>query len=220
MEADEMEIKMAAYRNCSGMRYHQCRRCHGTFDEYVKPLQAPCQRFHPKKNLPESPVTAPLYHVLKKESMFEGSGKLMGVKTSIPSEEQAVPLAEKILENYGGLPKDAVLLKVEQVSLEQDNIKTETGEERYPQFTQVIDEQQINGAPVIGPGAEINICLGENGEILQIEKAWHHVEPAGEIPVISVTEAYEKLQKRDLLVVPQSSLEGVRISDLKTRLFC
>jgi len=168
-----------------------------------------------EKNLPESPVTAPWYTVIKKESIFEGSDKLMKVKTSIPTEEQAVPLAEKILENYGGLPKDAILLKVEQVSLEQYNVKTETVEERYPQFTQVIYEQQINGAPVIGPGAEINICLGENGEMLQIEKAWRHVESAGEISVISATEAYEKLQKRDLLVIPQSSLEGVRISDVK-----
>lgn len=168
-----------------------------------------------EKELPESPVTAPSYKVIQKESIFEGSQKIMDIKTSIPSEEESLTFAGKILDSYGGLPKDAVLIKVEQVYLEKYDVKTIAVEERYPQFTQVIYEQQINGAPVIGPGAEINICLGENGELLQIEKAWRYVEYAGEIPVISATEAYEKLRKRDLLVVPQSSLKGVKISDVK-----
>lgn len=168
-----------------------------------------------EKELPKSLATAPFYNVVKKESVFEGSPKLIEIKSSIPSENEAPIIAEKILLKYGGLPKDAVISKVEQVSMEKYNLKTETVEERYPQFSQVIYEQQINGAPVVGPGAEINICLGENGELLQIEKAWRHVEYAEEIPVISAAEAYEKLQKHDLLVVPQSSLEGVKISDIK-----
>lgn len=165
--------------------------------------------------LPNSLATAPSYNIVEKESVFEGSPKMMEIKTSIPSKNEAPIIAEKILMKYGGLPKDAVISKVEQVSMEKYNVKTETVEERYPQFTQIIYEQQIDGAPVVGPGAEINICLGENGELLQIEKAWRHVEYAEEIPVISAAEAYEKLQKHDLLVVPQSSLEGVKISDIK-----
>lgn len=168
-----------------------------------------------ENKLPESPVTAPQYKVVQKESVFKGSQKLMEVKPGIPSEKEAEELAEKILDTYGGLPKDANLAKVEQVFLEKYNTETKTVEERYPQFTQVIYEQQINGAPVIGPGAEINICLGENGEMLQIEKAWRHVEYAEEIPIISSAEAYEKLQKGDLLISPQSSLDGVRISGVK-----
>lgn len=168
-----------------------------------------------EKALPESPSSAPEYRIVVKDSVFEGSQKLMEVKTSIPSDGAAVRFAEKILDKYGGLPGDAVLVKVDQVSLETYNVKTGTVEERSPQFTQVIYGQQLNGSPVIGPGAEINICLGENGELLQIEKAWRHVEYAGEIPVISATEAYEKLKAHDLLVIPQSSLDGVKISDVK-----
>ena len=168
-----------------------------------------------EKELPKSLATAPYYNVVKKESIFEGSPKMMEIKTSIPSENEAPVIAEKILEKYGGLPKDAVLSKVERVSMEKYNVKTESVEARYPQFTQVIYEQQINGAPVVGPGAEINICLGENGELLQIEKAWRHVEYAEEIPVISAAEAYEKLQKRDLLEITQSSMAGLKISSVK-----
>jgi len=164
--------------------------------------------------LPESPATAPVYKVVRKESIFEGSQKVMEVKSSIPSEKEAVIFAEKILENYGGLPKDAVLSQVKQVYLGGYNLNSETVEEQYPQFTQVIYSQQINGSPVAGPGAEINIELGENGELLHIEKAWRHVEYGGEVPIISAAEAYEKLQKHELLEIPQSSFAGVKISDV------
>lgn len=168
-----------------------------------------------EKDLPAARATAPSYTVMKTESVFEGSEILMTVKENTPKKEEAAVIAEKILEQYGGLPDDAVLARVEQISLNQYNTKTQLVEEQYPQFTQVIYQQEINGAPVVGPGAEINICLGENGELLQIEKAWRHVEFAGDVPVISAAEAYEKLQERDLLVIPQSSLDGVRISDIK-----
>ena len=168
-----------------------------------------------EKELPKSLATAPFYNVIKKEAIYEGSPKVMEIKSSIPSENEAPIIAEKILEKYGGLPEDAVLSKVEQVSIEKYNVKTRTVEEKYPQFTQVIYEQIINGSPVTGPGAEINICLGKDGELLSIEKAWRHVEYTGEIPVISAAEAYEKLQNGDLLEITQSSMAGLKISDVK-----
>jgi hypothetical protein len=165
--------------------------------------------------LPESPATFPYYHVIKNESVFEGSPKVMEIKSGIPSEADAPGLAAKSLENYGGLPEDAVLTKVVQVFLEKYNVKTGMVEEKYPQFTQVIYEQRINGSPVVGPGAEINICLGKDGELLSIEKAWRQVRYSGEVPVISAVEAYEKLQKHDLMEKPQSSLAGITISHIK-----
>ena len=164
--------------------------------------------------LPDSPATAPVYNVVRKESVFEGSEKVMEVKPSIPSEDEAVIFAEKILADYGGLPDDAVLSQVKQVYLGGYNLNSETVEEQYPQFTQVIYTQQINGSPVAGPGAEINIELGENGELLHIEKAWRHVEYGGEVPIISAAEAYEKLQRHELLEIPQSSLSGITISEV------
>ena len=196
--------------------------CSGQYSSGVTPGKSTINNTTPlitdfilEKELPKSLATAPYYNVVKKESIFEGSPKIMEVKTSIPSENEAPLIAEKILEKYGGLPKDAVLSKVERVSMEKYNVKTESVEERYPQFIQVIYEQQINGAPVVGPGAEINICLGENGELLQIEKVWRHVEYAEEIPIISAAEAYKKLQNGDLLEITQSSMTGLKIFDVK-----
>jgi hypothetical protein len=164
---------------------------------------------------PDSPATAPVYNVVRKESVFEGSEKVMEVKPSIPSEKEAVIFAEKILADYGGLPEDAVLSQVKRVYLGGYNLNSGAVEEQYPQFTQVIYTQQINGSPVAGPGAEINIELGENGELLHIEKAWRDLEYDREVPIISAEEGFEKLKKGDLLEIPQSSLGGLIISEIR-----
>lgn len=165
--------------------------------------------------IPASPATAPMYRVVGKDSIFEGTPKSLDVKNSIPSETEAPALAEKALEKYGGLPNDAVLYKVERVTVKKYNTKTGVIEEESPQFTQVIYLQQINGTPVIGPGAEINIELGENGELLSIEKAWRYVEYAGEVNIITAAEAYEKLKKGEIITLTQSSPIGKIVTDIR-----
>jgi hypothetical protein len=178
-------------------------------------VQASAGDFLLENSLPDSPSTAPEYSVVKTDSVFEGSDRLFAVKNSLPSEKEAPAIATKILDKFGGLPEDAVLSHVEIVSMQKYNTETKTVEEQYPQFTQVIYNQQVNGSPVIGPGAEINICLGTDGELLQIEKAWRHLEYARDVPVISASDAFEKLKKQDLLVIPQSSLSGIKISEVR-----
>lgn len=177
--------------------------------------QASAGDFLLEKALPDSPATAPEYRVVKTDSVFEGSDRLFTVKPDLPSEDEAPAMAAKILEKYGGLPDDAILKHVETVSMQKYNTATGKTEEQYPQFTQVVYSQQVNGSPVIGPGAEINICLGPGGELLQVEKAWRHLEFSREVPVISSGDAFKKLKKHDLLVIPQSSLTGITISDVR-----
>lgn len=166
-------------------------------------------------NLPASPITAPAYKVIAKDSIFEDSPKSMEIKKNIPSETEAILLAEEVLKKYGGLPDDAVLSKVEQVAIKKYNLTSGIVEEQYPQWTQVIYEQNVRGMPVIGPGAEINIGLGENGEALFIEKAWRYLEYDNEVPVISAEQAFEKLKHGELLVTPQSSLIGLHITKIQ-----
>ncbi len=177
-------------------------------------LQASFSKFNMDTEFPASPATAPVFKVVEKEAFTIGSERLMAIKPSIPSEEEAPAMALKTLENYGGLPKDAVLHKVEQVHINKYNLTTESVEEQYPQWTLVIYEQQIQGMPVIGPGAEIWIALGDNGELLQIDKVWRTVEYSKEVPIITAEQAYERLNKGELLTRYQSPLEGIEISSI------
>jgi hypothetical protein len=178
-------------------------------------LQGSQNQFNLNTGFPESPKNAPMYRVIATDSIFEGSPKSMEIKTKIPSEAEAPAFAIRALEKYGGLPTDAVLYKSTAVYRNKYNLTTDTIEEKYPLRTQVIYLQQVNGAPVIGPGAEINIELGENGELLEIEKAWRSLEYAGDVPVISAEEAFEKLNRGELLVKYQSPLNEINISDIK-----
>jgi hypothetical protein len=163
--------------------------------------------------LPASPATVPLYRVVSVQKFSSGTGTSLTVKKEIPSLEEAPGLAEKALEKYGGLPVDAILEKTEQVFMKKYNLNTGTVEEQYPQYTRVAYSHYVNGFPVMGSG--IAVSLGENGELLDFSKDWSILEYAGEIPVISANEAFEKLQARDLLIPIQSSLDGYHITRVK-----
>ncbi|MFA4823617.1 MAG: hypothetical protein WC593_00515 [Methanoregula sp.] len=154
--------------------------------------------------LPASPATVPLYRVVSVQKFSSGTGASLTVKKQIPSLEEGSGLAEKALEKYGGLPADAVLERTEQVFMKKYNLKTGTVEEQYPQYTRVAYSQLVNGFPVMGSG--IAVSLGENGELLDISKDWSTLAYAGEIPVITAEEAWEKLNRQDLLIPLQCSI--------------
>lgn len=164
--------------------------------------------------LPVSPVTVPLYRIVSVDQYSSGTGTALMVKKEIPSVEEAPGLAEKALVAYGGLPADAVLERTEQVFMRKYNLMTETVEEQYPQYTQVMYRQYVNGSPVMNSG--LSVLLGEGGELLDISKDWSTLAPAGELPVISAEEAMEKLRARDLLRPVQCSLDGYHITRVQS----
>ena len=163
--------------------------------------------------LPASPATVPRYRVASVQKFSSGTGTSLTVKKHIPSIEEAPGLAEKILEDYGGLPADAVLEKTEQVFMKKYNLRTGMVEEQFPQYTQVIYYQYVNDSLVVN--SEISVSLGENGELLDISKDWSTLEYTGEIPVISVDEAFEKLNRQDLLIPLQCSILDYHISQVE-----
>lgn len=160
--------------------------------------------------LPVSPYAVPNYRVASVQKFSSGTGTALTVKKHIPSIEEAPGLAEKVLEEYGGFPADAVLERTEQVFMKKYNLKTGTVEEQYPQYTRVAYRQYVNGSPVMGSGIEVS--LGENGELLDISKDWSILEYTGEIPVISAEEAFEKLNRQDLLIPLQCCILGYHIT--------
>jgi hypothetical protein len=159
--------------------------------------------------LPAFPATVPEYRIVSVQKFSTGTGTALRVKDRIPSVSEAPGLAEQALEKYGGLPADAVIERTEQVFLKKYNLETETVEEQYPQYTRVSYRQYVNGSPVMSSG--ISVSLGENGEPLDISKEWCSLEYAGEVPVISAEEGFEKLRAGDLLIPLQCCLDRYRI---------
>jgi len=166
-------------------------------------------------SFPPSPETAAVYSVIGHTVFSFGGPEIMDIRENIPTEEEAPGLAEQALGQYGGLPGDAVLAGVEQVTVKQYNLATGAVEAEFPRYTAVTWRQQVADHPVVGPGAGITVGLGEDGEVLQVEKVWRLLEYDHEIPIISAVEAFEKLERRELVRLPQCSLDGLHISDIQ-----
>ena len=164
---------------------------------------------------PKSPESIPVYKIKSIDLIQNGNDEQsMMIRNTIPSASEAPPLAEKSLEMYGGLPSDAQLVDAVPRYQYKYNLTTMTTEEQYPWQTQVRYIQMLNGSPVIG--ATINLGLGENGEITSIVKAWPVYEYTGEMKIISVEKAYEKLMNHDTTEKLQGNLpEGTKINDIK-----
>lgn len=182
----------------------------------LAPIQGSLEKIVLETSFPKAPATVPLYTVESVDTIQESNEKLsMAIKNSIPTADEAPALAEKSLEAYGGLPKDASLINAIPLYRVKYNLATQTDEEKYPVRTQVRYIQKIDGYPVYKAG--ISLMLGENGEILDIYKHWIAAyKVSGEAPVISAEEGYEKLQNGETTAALQGNIpEGTRISDIE-----
>jgi hypothetical protein len=180
------------------------------------PMQGSMHTLELSADFPDVPDSVPVYVVKSVDSIHEGNEKLnFAVKKSIPTAEEAPYLAEKSLEAYGGLPKDASLINAVPLYRSKYNLTTQIVEEKYPIRTQVRYRQKINGRSVYKSG--INLMLGENGEIVNIFKHWiTDYEYYEDVPIISARQGYDRLKKGETTVTLQGNIpEGSKISSIE-----
>ena len=151
--------------------------------------------------IPDSPDSTTAYRVDTSEniSSYYSSEELEKIRNNVTSEADAPAVSQQILENYGGFPSDAKVTYVATEYLEKINGSSEEIEEHYPISTNVQYARSIDGNPVVGEGGFINIELGDNGELLYLNKVWRTVTPAGNISIQPVTTAIEKLHHGEVL---------------------
>lgn len=182
----------------------------------LTPLQGNVGKLVLECSFPKTPAMVSLYTVKSVDTKQEVNEKSStSIKNRIPTADEAPALAEKSLEAYGGLPKDASLINAIPLYRFKYNLTTQTVEERYPVRTQVRYIQKIDGYPVYKAG--ISLMLGEHGEILDLYKNWITAyELSGTTSVISAEEGYEKLRKGETTAELQGTIpEGTKISDIE-----
>lgn len=125
--------------------------------------------------------TAKLFKSVKKEP-------------KLPSDAEAMEIAETFLSSRGLLPSDAVVSNV--VADEQGEINTSTKEVSNVIKTdlQVIFDRKIDGVPVNGPGSKLKVYIGNDGEVIGFYKAWRALEPYGKCKIKTPEEAFEDLK--------------------------
>jgi hypothetical protein len=165
--------------------------------------------------VPEGPSFLPVYrqHYREGDQFSKNFGSNRKPKQNVTSEEDAPEVAKKVMEQFGGLPPDAQYTGSHTEYLES---QTRSGEliRKEPILTNVYYRKLINGMPVSGDIDQINLELGENGELLNIYKSWSTLIYVGDVPIISPNEAVEKLQQGDTMSVWNLNIDDVYINNI------
>ena len=145
--------------------------------------------------VPEVPASIPIYRatVHNGDVLYKRFGNTMSPKHNVTSEQDAPEVAKKVMEQYGGLPSDAVFVWSETSYLET---QTDTGDVLYkePVTTSVAYGRKINGVSLDGDTDYIRLELGENGEPLEIRKIWRTISFAGNASIIPASKAVKKIE--------------------------
>ncbi len=156
--------------------------------------------------LPDTPDNLTLYKVTPQpnDMVFFSVKHIEQYRPNTTSDADAPSVVQSSLEQYGGLPNDAVIVydKTEYLEGHRDSIIPFFSPEvvsKDPILTNVQYSRVINGHQVSGDGGFINVDLGNNGELLYLDKVWRTVTPAGTVPIISASQAIEKMQRGEIL---------------------
>jgi len=156
--------------------------------------------------LPETPQNVTKLRVVPglNETEYFSVTNLEQIRQNATPVEDVPKVMSKTLENYGGLPEDAVMVYAETGYLEgyeSSNIPFFPDRliSKDPISTDVQYGRKINGIMVTGEGSFIKVILGNDGELLYLNKVWRTVEPAGTERIIPVSKAIEKLGHGEIL---------------------
>ncbi len=166
------------------------------------------------KFTPDSPVTFPVYRGVQKEGdnfekFFQNLGK---TRQNVTSAKDADRVARRIMEQYGGIPSDAIFEGAETIYGEQIDLDTHKVEDRWPVMTSVSYFQLVNDRGVIGERNKIDLELGENDELLYIHKVWRTYTYIGDVPIISLDTAIRRLQNGETLLTYVDEKQDVKIT--------
>jgi hypothetical protein len=130
---------------------------------------------------------------------------------NLPSEEEAKQIAIDFLAQSGLLPPDSTVgdgCEVEVVTggtygIEQEvpeEVVEEGGEiepevvEEYVAHLLVRFHRQIDGFRVTGPGNQLGVRIGDEGEVITVLKVWREVTPYNEVVINTPEQAYQELK--------------------------
>ena len=162
--------------------------------------------------LPEAPKTMPYYRVVYEDYVSEMSPEFGRVQEFLPSEEEAVRIAEECIELHGGMPDDAVFGNVS--TGYRTHYKGDEVVEKKPEDVSVGYHRVFNGMSVVGPGDKIIVVIGNNGTILYFLKSWRHLEYAGEREILTASEAVERLQRGDTVYELSGPMDTIEVNNI------
>ena len=161
----------------------------------------------------------PYYRVVDEEHEIWSKPELMKPKESLPSDEDALRIADQYILEHGGFPEGAYLEGVDSVYVWSVNKMTNEVIKRDPIIVEVTYNRFVDDVQVFGPGDAICIAIGENGEILYFSRTWKILEYAGNKKMIPVKMAIDMLRKGDVIESSIGSSGHIEINKIEVGYF-
>jgi len=146
--------------------------------------------------LPESSREMGIYHGYLREgdAFIKAFQPLANIRKNVTSEHDAPVVAKNAMIPFGGLPDGAIFVYAETSYLEEQRPSTGEVVNRWPVMTTVFYGRRIHGMSIAGDSDNVVVDLGENGEVLRIQKRWRSIEYTGyNATIIPASEAIKKL---------------------------
>ncbi len=125
----------------------------------------------------------------------------------LPGVEEAASIAREFLAANNLLPENAIQENVQAVNLEQVNLAGRAKQQSTsPNHVCVNYRLQMDGMPTYGPGARIQVCLGDKGEVIGLLHAVRtyqrfaevELQPRAEVQAILAGKLGHPLEKIEL----------------------
>lgn len=142
--------------------------------------------------------------------IYGNSDKMMKVSSNLPSESDAIKIAQKFLEEHGISVNNAT---VEAETIFLNKLDTSTNEilDKKPMMIQVRFKRYVDGMRVMGAGGEVIVTIGDDGEPVYFLKNWRALEPSGTTDVIPLSAAIDKLKRLEVKDVPITPIRSIEV---------
>jgi hypothetical protein len=101
----------------------------------------------------------------------------VGKSKQLPSEAQAKELSNQFLVSNNLMPSQKDQVELVHVG----GLKMQTQEETVDLMKTVHYGRKINGVPVSGPGSKMTVSIGNNGQILSVNRKWREVNTSQKV---------------------------------------
>lgn len=114
-----------------------------------------------------------------------------------PEPERAAELAASLLDEYEIADRSARVASVTALEAARANRDDERGEDPELRVVarQVNYAFELDGLPVMGAGAKIQVTLGGEGELWECLRFWRQADPVETMPLIGADTAFERLRR-------------------------
>lgn len=152
-------------------------------------------------DLPDFPNSVPYYKVVNYSDYCNGSGEAVS-GWGLPTDEEAILIANDYLISHDLLPEDAVLSGTERMphvtTLSSKSNVSEEDSNDSANLIAVVYHREIDGCPIVGRIDFIDVWIGLNKEVIYCSKKWKELEEIGNINIIDAEDAYNKLLNNEI----------------------